>query len=217
MCFWLCLDFACECKENVRDKVCGCEPFEMIGISLAACFAFASECGRLWTSLFSWMCMMFVNNNKSNFVFSAKLRLHVFWSCMTFSTSLWRTWMNLDVFERVWRVFGNGWWIRTCRIHPTVWNVWDGNGRELSFAPRPFQDGTAERRRHSTVHVHDSWLALPVFLCGKGSKGSAVTAVVFWVSCKFLIRSTRWRPTHLSKTCVRDLVVVIRFLRIFAW
>ena len=42
------------------------------------------------------------------------------------------------------------------------------------FAP----DGTAERRRHSTVHVHDSDLSLPVFLCGKGSKGGAVTAVV---------------------------------------
>ena len=30
------------------------------------------------------------------------------------------------------------------------------------------------------------------------------------------IRSPRWRPTHLSKTCVRDLVGVIRSFWIFA-
>ena len=58
--------------------------------------------------------------------------------------------------ERVWRVFGNGWWIRSCRIHPTVGNVWDVNRWEFVFAPWPFEDGTAERRQHSTVHVHDS-------------------------------------------------------------
>ena len=84
------------------------------------------------------------------------------------------------------------------------------------FAPLPFSpDGTAKRRRHSTVHVHARQLSLPVFLCGKGSKGGAVTAVVFGF-CKFLRRSTRWRLTQFVATCARDLVVVIRFLRIFA-
>ena len=49
------------------------------------------------------------------------------------------------------------------------------------FAPLPFSpDGTAERRRHSTVHVHETtcFACFPVWK--KGSKGSAVTAV-FWV------------------------------------
>ena len=155
MCFWLCLNFACECKESVRDDVYGCG--HLMGLEIHLLHASHLQvtmdvCGRVY---FSWMCMMFVNNNKSNFVFLPNC------VCM-FSGAAWLfqqvcgehewIWMFL---RRVWRVFGNGWWIRTCRIHPTVWNVWDGNGREFVFAPRPFQDGTAKRRRHSTVHVHD--------------------------------------------------------------
>ena len=44
-----------------------------------------------------------------------------------------------------------------------------------------FQDGTAERRQHSTVHVHRIYFACLVFLCGKGSEGIAVKAVCFGV------------------------------------
>ena len=86
------------------------------------------------------------------------------------------------------------------------------------FAPLPFSpDGTAKRRRHSTVHVHARQLSLPVFLCGKGSKGGAVTAVVFWVlQVSYTLDAVEADP-KLGTTCVRDLVVVIRFLRIFAW
>ena len=48
------------------------------------------------------------------------------------------------------------------------------------FAP----DGTAKRRRHSTVHVHETtcFACFPVWK--KGSKGSAVTAV-FLGFCTF--------------------------------
>ena len=128
--------------------------------------------------------------------FSAKLRLHVFWSCMTFFNKFVE---NVNEFGCLWkefgRVFGNGWWIRTCRIHPTVWNVLDVNGRELVFAPRPFQDGTAERRRHSTVHVHDRLLSWPVFLCGKGSKDVAVRAVFSgFVLCFYTLDAVEAAP-----------------------
>ena len=44
--------------------------------------------------------MMFVNNNKSNFVFSAKLRLHVFWSCMTFFNKFVE---NMNEFGCLWK------------------------------------------------------------------------------------------------------------------
>ena len=56
-------------------------------------------CGRVY---FSWMCMMFVNNNKSNFVFLPKLRLHVFWSCMTFFNKFVE---NMNEFGCLWKEF----------------------------------------------------------------------------------------------------------------
>ena len=124
--------------------------------------------------------------------------------------------MNLDVFEKSLKSFWK--WMMNSNMSNSSNSVerlrW--KWKRICFAPRPFQDGTAKRRRHSTVHVHDSLLSLPVFLCGKGSKGSAVTAVVLGF-CTCFRRSTRWRPTQFVATCVRDLVVVIRSFWIFAW
>ena len=63
------------------------------------------------------------------------------------------------------------------------------------FAPLPFfPDGTAERRRHSTVHVHDRLLCLPVFLCGKGSKGGAVTAVSLGLQVSYTLDAVEANP-----------------------
>ena len=68
------------------------------------------------------------------------------------------------------------------------------------FAPLPFSpDGTAKRRRHSTVHVHARQLALPVFLCGKGSKGGAVTAVFWVLQVSLYARRGGGRPNSLRR------------------
>ena len=68
------------------------------------------------------------------------------------------------------------------------------------FAPLPFSpDGTAKRRRHSTVHVHARQLSLPVFLCGKGSKGGAVTAVVLGFASFLDARRGGGRPNSLRR------------------
>ena len=51
MCFWLCLDFACECKENVRDKVCGCEHLVCLEIHLLHALHLqvnVDVCGRVY-------------------------------------------------------------------------------------------------------------------------------------------------------------------------
>ena len=155
MCFWSFLNFACECKENVRDKVYGCEHLVRLELHLLHATHLQVNLDVLVRVYFSWMCMTFFNNNKSNFVFPPNCVCMFSGAAWCLSTSLWRTWMNLDVFEKSLKCFFVGRWIRTLRIHSVDMNVWDGNGRELVFAPRPFQDGTAKRRRHSTVHVHD--------------------------------------------------------------
>ena len=81
--------------------------------------------------------------------------------------------------------------------------------RTCFFAPRPFFKTEQPKEDDIARCMCMRQLALPVFLCGKGSKGFAVTAVCFWVLHLFK-HSTWWRPTQLGTTCVRDLVVVIR-------
>ena len=73
--------------------------------------------------------------------------------------------------------------------------------KRTCFAPRPFQGGTAERRQHSTVHVHDRHLACLFSCVEKGSKGSAVTAVSFGFGSFLDARRGGSRPNSLRRAC----------------
>ena len=119
---------------------------------------------------------------------------------------------KLDVceFEKKLKEFLMWMWMvnSTQWIHPTGWQVCVAP-LSLLQTEQPKEDDIARCKCMRQ-------LSLPVFLCGKGSKGGAVTAVCFWVLHLFK-HSTWWRPTQLGTTCVRDLVVVIRFLLFFAW
>ena len=162
----------------------------------------------LWTTFFCRLACSLSTTNQTN-------RPYLLPNCVShFSEAACRFAQHVygedECFENLKKSFecGNGWWIQ----HSEFTQLDDE-----CFAPLPFSpDGTAERRRHSTVQVHETtcFACFPVW---KRIQGFRSDSRRFWVSFKFFIRSTRWRPTHLSKTCVRDLVVVIRFLRIFAW
>ena len=155
MCFWLCLDFACECKDNVRDKVCGCEHLVCLEIHLLHASHLqvnVDVCGRVY---FSWMCMMFVNNNKSNFVFFCQTAFACFLELHDFFNKFVE---NMNEFGRFWKEFDEFWkWMMNSNMSNSSNSMeclrW--KWKRIFFSPRPFQDGTAKRRRHSTVHVHD--------------------------------------------------------------
>ena len=84
ICFWLCLDFACECKENVRDKVYGCEHLMRLEHHLLHASHLQVDLDVLGTSVFFLDVHDVCQQQQIKLRFSAKLRLHVFWSCMTF-------------------------------------------------------------------------------------------------------------------------------------
>ena len=84
MCFWSFLDFACECKENVRDKVYGCEHLVRLELHLLHATHLQVNLDVFGTSLFFLDAHDVCQRQQIKLRFSAKLRLHVFWSCMTF-------------------------------------------------------------------------------------------------------------------------------------
>ena len=126
-------------------------------------------------------------------------------ACRFWTTCLWRRWMFWE-FEKEFGV--NVWWIQ----HSEFTQLDDE-----CFAPLPFLQ-TEQPKEDDIARcmcMTDSFLAcFPVW---KRIQGHCGESRPFWGLFCVFTRSTRWRLPQLSKTCVRDLVVVIRFLLIFAW
>ena len=133
------------------DEVCGEQHLMWKCNSLSACYALRVNWGCLWTTSFSLStCMFVVNNKQTN-------QLYLLPNCVLhFSEAACRFSQHVygedECFENLMKSCecgnGNGWWIQPSWIHLDEWWVF--------FTPAFAPDGTAERRRHSTVHVHET-------------------------------------------------------------
>ena len=135
------------------DKVCGEQHLMWKCNSLSACYALRVNWWCLWTTSFSLStCMFVVNNKQTN-------QLYLLPNCVLhFSEAACR--FSQHVYGED-ECFGN--LMKSCDVNVEMEMVGEFNQAEFTwtndecFAPLPFSpDGTAERRRHSTVHVHET-------------------------------------------------------------
>ena len=152
------------------------------------------SCGA---TLFSWMCMSFVNNNNKPIYFSAKLCFAFFWKLH----DVFEKFVNEENVFGVWsylRMFWKWWWIQLTWIHQCeaecFWCVWN-----LCDSAAMFKTGQVQEDQHSTVHA--AWTANLLcsrrFLCGKELSDWCSESRCFGVLC-FLFKHSTWRrPTPL--------------------
>ena len=161
--------------------------FVCLRTSLAACFAFASEFETflVWLRFPGCACLFTTATNRNSFF--CRTALGIFWSCIFVFNKFVEKRVYFDACAMSLKSFWK--WMMNSNISNSS-NWWERlrcEWKRICFCTAAvFKTEQLKQDDIARCMCIDNLLSLPVFLCGKGSEGSAVTAVCFGFASFYL-------------------------------